>query len=88
MVSGQIQDPQVHHVLEEPRLDEVDLVGLKVQVMESSVVGQRFLRQVVDLVVRQVQHVDVVRKVEGGSSEVQVTTEGIRLDLEGQTRRL
>lgn len=69
LIPGEIQDFEISHVFEEPRLDEVDLVTVKVQVTEAGVVRQSLLGEVLHLVTGEVQHLNATRKVDGGTSK-------------------
>lgn len=85
MIPGQIQDLQIWHVFEEARLDEVNLVGVELQMVKAGVVRQSLLTQILHLVTREVQHVHGMRKFGWDALEAQTAAEHVHLDLRIET---
>ncbi len=81
-VSRQVQHLQTARVLEQARLDELDLVGVEVQMMDG---GERWklpVREVLQEVSRQIEEVDGGRQSCRDPSEVQTAAVDILVDLQ------
>ncbi len=80
-VSRQVQHLQTARVLEQARLDELDLVGVEVQMLDG---GERWklpVREVLQEVSRQIEEVHGGRQSCRDASEVQTAAVDILVDL-------